>query len=133
MKGSCLPAKAKNQQTIDSHLASQTQHMLNVAVPRRANISRQTRTVLFTLLERSQDWHHGYRLMEQTGIASGTMYPMLIRLCEQGYLEAQWIRSVQDDRPPRHAYRLTPTGLALARMVQTNDLPPGDLGTGLVV
>lgn len=88
---------------------------------RRSNISKQTRTALLALLKRPQDWHYGYELMEQTGIASGTLYPMLIRLCDQGNLEARWVPSPHEGRPPRHAYRLTPSGLALARTIVPDD------------
>ena len=82
---------------------------------RRSNISKQTRVALAALLERPREWHYGYDLMERTGIASGTLYPMLIRLCDQGNLEARWVPSPHEGRPPRHAYRLTPSGLSLAR------------------
>ncbi len=91
---------------------------------RRSNISRQTRTALAALLEQPRDWHYGYDLMERTGIASGTLYPMLIRLCDQGNLEARWVPSPHEGRPPRHAYRLTASGLALAR-----DNAPGEAHT----
>ena len=47
-------------------------------MPRRANISRQTQSALLALLERPQEWRYGYELMERTGIASGTLYPMLV-------------------------------------------------------
>lgn len=99
-------------------------------MPRRPNISRQTRTALLALLGRPQDWHYGYELMEQTGIASGTLYPMLIRLCDQGHLEARWVPSPREGRPPRHAYRLTPAGLALARTIHPDDLPYANPGKG---
>jgi DNA-binding PadR family transcriptional regulator len=91
-------------------------------MPRRPNISKQTRTALLALLERPQDWRYGYELMELTGIASGTLYPMLIRLCDQGNLEAKWVPSPHESRPPRHAYRLTPSGMALARTIQPDDV-----------
>lgn len=102
-------------------------------MPRRANISRQTQTALLALLERPQEWRYGYELMGQTGIASGTLYPMLIRLSDQGHLEARWVPSSREGRPPRHAYRLTPTGLVLARTVQPDDLARADFGKGLAV
>lgn len=100
---------------------------------RPRNISKQTRAALSALLERPSDWHYGYDLMERTGLASGTLYPMLIRLCNQGNLEAKWLPSSQEGRPPRHAYRLTPSGVKLARNIPK----PADHGSehiqGLVV
>jgi PadR family transcriptional regulator, regulatory protein PadR len=102
-------------------------------MPRRSNISTQTRTALLALLERPQDWCYGYELMERTGIASGTLYPMLIRLCDQGNLEARWVPSPHEGRPPRHAYRLTPSGLALARTIPLDEVPHANLGKGLAL
>lgn len=100
-------------------------------MPRRANISRQTRNALLMLLKQPQEWHYGYELMEQTGIASGTLYPMLIRLCDQGHLEARWVPSAREGRPPRHAYRLTSSGLALARTIQPENPPTAHFTKGL--
>jgi DNA-binding PadR family transcriptional regulator len=100
---------------------------------RRSNISKQTRTALLALLERPQDWCYGYELMEWTGLASGTLYPMLIRLCDQGNLEARWVPSPHEGRPARHAYRLTPSGLALARTIKADEVPHANLGKGFAL
>ena len=90
---------------------------------RRKNISKQTGAVLMALLERPSDWHHGYDLMEKAGLASGTLYPMLMRLCDQGSLEAKWVSSPHEGRPARHAYRLTAAGLTMAQSVLSPDEP----------
>jgi DNA-binding PadR family transcriptional regulator len=82
---------------------------------RRRNISSQTQTLLAALLEAPQAWRHGYELSKLTGLKSGTLYPVLMRLGDQGLLESQWASSPQPGRPPRHVYRLTPAGAALAR------------------
>lgn len=71
---------------------------------------------------RPLEWRHGYEIMKLTGIKSGTLYPMLIRLHEQGHLETRWVPAVIEGRPPRHAYRLTPSGLKLARSINTSDV-----------
>jgi DNA-binding PadR family transcriptional regulator len=55
---------------------------------------------------------YGYDLARATGLASGTLYPILIRLEERGLLEARW---EMGEGRPRHVYRLTPDGLAYAR------------------
>jgi len=60
-------------------------------------------------------WRYGYDLSKDTGLSSGTLYPLLIRLSDQGLLESQWLEPERPGKPPRHAYRLTSTGLALAR------------------
>ena len=60
-------------------------------------------------------WWHGYELCQQAGIKSGTLYPLLIRLEAQQYLEAEWQQPAEAGRPPRHGYRLTAAGRQLAR------------------
>jgi len=54
-------------------------------------------------------------LSKRTGLKSGTLYPLLMRLSDRGLLEADWQEPAQVGRPPRHVYRLTPDGLAVAR------------------
>ena len=81
---------------------------------RAQNISPQTRLVLSTLANQPQAWQYGYDLSRETGIKSGTLYPLLMRLKDQRLLEAEGRQSLEPGRPPRHAYRLTSTGTALA-------------------
>src|ERR1700676_1743049 len=83
-------------------------------MPRKPNNSRQTRALLATFLDRSRTWRHGYDLSKETGLKSGTLYPVLMRLSEQGLLESRWEDPERPGLPPRHVYRLTPSGLALA-------------------
>lgn len=82
---------------------------------RRPNLSQQTRTALAAFLTQPQEWRYGYDIMRETGLKSGTLYPLLMRLRDQGFLEAAWRPSAKEGRPPRHAYRLTASGMALAR------------------
>jgi DNA-binding PadR family transcriptional regulator len=84
-------------------------------MPRKPNSSRQTRALLTALLERPQTWRHGYDISKETGLRSGTLYPLLVRLSEQGLLEQRWQEAERPGLPPRHVYRLTASGLALAR------------------
>lgn len=60
-------------------------------------------------------WQHGYELMKVTGLSSGTLYPLLMRMTDRGLVIAEWREPVRPGRPARHAYRLTATGIALAR------------------
>jgi DNA-binding PadR family transcriptional regulator len=73
--------------------------------------------LLETFSNQSQQWRHGYDLMKETGLLSGTLYPLLMRMTEQGLVEAEWREPVQLGRPARHVYRLTATGLALAKTI----------------
>jgi DNA-binding PadR family transcriptional regulator len=77
-------------------------------------LSPETLRVLESFVARPVDWRYGYELSRQTGLKSGTLYPILMRLEKYGLLEARWV-STQDGVPPRHTYRLTPNGLELAR------------------
>ncbi len=76
---------------------------------RRRTPSGQTLVVLELLADDPALWRHGYELSQKTGIASGTLYPLLMRLADRGYLESRW-EPTAAGRPPRHLYRLTPTG-----------------------
>src|SRR5215469_10481463 len=89
-------------------------------MPRKPNGSRQTRALLAAFLDRSQLWRHGYDLSNEVGIKSGTLYPLLMRLSEQGLLESRWQEAERPGLPPRHVYRLTARGLALAREQELN-------------
>jgi PadR family transcriptional regulator PadR len=77
--------------------------------------SPQTVALLGALMERPHTWTYGYDLSKQTGLKSGTLYPLLMRLSDRGFLEDGWQESQQRGSPPRHVYRLTPVGLELAR------------------
>lgn len=82
---------------------------------RKRAMSRHARALLAALLDARGRWSHGYELAARAGIKSGTLYPLLIRLEAQGYLEAEWQPPLASGRPPRHAYRLTAAGQRLAR------------------
>jgi PadR family transcriptional regulator, regulatory protein PadR len=81
--------------------------------------------LLAALSAQAQQWRHGYDLMKETGLMSGTLYPLLMRMTEQGLVEAEWREPAQPGRPPRHAYRLTAEGLALARATEDERSVPG--------
>ena len=78
-------------------------------------LSPHARMVLAVLLDAGGQWSHGYELARLANVKSGTLYPLLIRLEAQGYLEAEWQQPAEGGRPPRHAYRLTASGVQLAR------------------
>ncbi len=80
----------------------------------RAEFSAQTLSVLAALCDEPSRWRHGYALAKQTGLKSGTLYPILIRLADRGLMEACWQDEQPPGRPRRHLYRLTPEGLATA-------------------
>jgi DNA-binding PadR family transcriptional regulator len=83
-------------------------------VPRRPDASPQTLLVLAALLDGADAWQYGYDLSRRLGLRSGTLYPILVRLAERGCLETRWVEAERPGRPPRHTYRLTSAGRALA-------------------
>lgn len=82
--------------------------------------------LLEALATGGRQWRHGYDLMKETGLLSGTLYPLLMRMTGQGLVEAEWREPAQPGRPARHAYRLTIAGIAFAQAVAdgTSDLIP---------
>lgn len=55
-----------------------------------------------------KDECYGYEIRCDTGILSGTLYPILHRLEEEGYVRVRV--EPQDEAPPRRYYRLTNAG-----------------------
>ena len=76
--------------------------------------SPQTLEALAEFVERPREWKYGYDISRNTGLKSGTLYPILMRLSEHGLLETRW-ENVEPGKPPRHMYRLTAHGLQFAK------------------
>ena len=95
-----------------------------------ARFSAQTLAVLADLCATPSQWRHGYGIARDTGLKSGTLYPVLIRLTERGLVEACWEDEQPVGRPRRHLYRLTPKGLATATaslaQARSTDESPAD-------
>jgi PadR family transcriptional regulator PadR len=83
-------------------------------VAHRPEFSAQTLAVLAQLCATPSQWRHGYGIARDTGLKSGTLYPVLIRLADRGLVEARWEDEQPAGRPRRHLYRLTAEGLAAA-------------------
>ena len=60
---------------------------------------------------------YGLDLMHDTGLASGTLYPILVRLERAGWVASHWedIDPIAEGRPARRYYVLTPHGAEGAR------------------
>jgi PadR family transcriptional regulator PadR len=82
-----------------------------VKIPR---ISPQTLRILERFIEHPTAWRYGYELSRESGLKSGTLYPILMRLAKFSLLESKWV-TTEDGVPPRHTYRLTPKGVELVR------------------
>lgn len=82
---------------------------------RLRSFSKQTAALLGVLLEQPRKWRHGYELSNETGLKSGTLYPILMRLSDRGLLESKWQEAAEAGRPRRHMYKLSSAGIAAAR------------------
>ena len=88
--------------------------------------SPQAIAVLQALAAEPEEWRHGYELGQQVGLKAGSLYPILIRLCDRGLLEAEWETDTPAGRPPRHLYRLTAAGATLAAQLAPAPAPVPD-------
>ncbi len=82
-------------------------------------MSLQTLQVLEAFLDNPAEQLSGADVHQRCGIASGTLYPILLRLETAGWFVSQW-ESVDPSavgRPRRRLYRLTSTGLRQAAEV----------------
>src|ERR1700674_1901877 len=83
-------------------------------MPRSPSASPQTRLILDLLGRDPTNWHYGYNRSRRSGLKSGTLYPILVRLADRGWLETCWTAPERPGRPPRHTYRLTSDGARAA-------------------
>lgn len=76
-----------------------------------------TLKVLVSLLESPRDEMSGADIAKRSKLASGTLYPILLRLEKAGWLESRW--ETEDPqtmgRPRRRYYRVTGVGARQAR------------------
>lgn len=96
-------------------------HSGGVAEPLR-RITTPTRKVLAAFLDDPSGEHYGLDIASVTGLRSGSLYPILGRLEDHGWLTSRWedVDPAEEGRPRRRYYRLTPDGVAMAKAaVQT--------------
>jgi DNA-binding PadR family transcriptional regulator len=79
-------------------------------------ISPQSARVLAGFLAAPDVWRYGHQAVRATGLARGTVYPMLRRFADAGWLEVQYETHDPTVRHrPRIYYRLTADGRVAAR------------------
>lgn len=95
--------------------------------------SPQTYRLLLEMLKRPQAEHFGLDLARSTGLASGTLYPILMRLEKMNWLTSDWedIDPKVEGRPPRRYYKFDGNGVrnaeAYVRDMQPQTAPSGAL------
>ena len=82
-------------------------------------MSLQTLRVLEAFLENPTQELAGADVQKRGQLASGTLYPILLRLESAGWFVSRWeaVDPSHVGRPRRRLYRLTPSGLARASEV----------------
>ena len=77
---------------------------------------RLTHTTTLVLQALLDEHHHGFDIMDVTGLPSGTVYPLLRRLAREGLVTSRWEKPAvarSEQRPPRRYYQLTSQGEAV--------------------
>src|SRR4051794_12365543 len=95
-----------------------------MGMPARPDSSPQTQAVLRALHDHPAEWRYGYDISRETGLSSGTLYPILGRLADRGLLTTQWEDDPPEGRPRRHLYRLTAEGAARASELRQRAAAP---------
>jgi DNA-binding PadR family transcriptional regulator len=96
-------------------------------------LSEQSVAVVLALGKAPTAWRYGYDLCRELDLKAGSMYPILMRLADRGLLETKWDSDALPGRPPRHLYRLTGPGRALATELATlagTETPAGTRRSG---
>ena len=88
-------------------------------------ITCPTLKVLGTLLSSPRDELSGAEVARVTNLASGTLYPILLRLEDAGWLQSRWERENPSElgRPRKRLYSVTAAGARKAHAVH-KDLGP---------
>lgn len=84
---------------------------------REPRLSHQTLKVFALLLEAPREPFSGADIVRRTGMLSGTLYPILMRLEKAGWLTSKWeeLDPAAVGRPRKRLYRLTGLGYNKAR------------------
>jgi len=89
------------------------------ATPRAAlRMTLQTQLVLRAMLAEPAAESYGLQLCAETGLPAGTIYPILARLEQAGWVRSNWedpCAHVAEGRPRRRYYLLTSDGAEQAR------------------
>jgi DNA-binding PadR family transcriptional regulator len=75
-------------------------------------LSHQALKVLNVFLEHPKEPLAGSDILKRTGMLSGTLYPILMRLERAGWLESKWeeLEPSEMGRPRKRLYRISPHG-----------------------
>ena len=80
--------------------------------------------------------HHGFDVMDATGLPSGTVYPILRRLDAEGCVRSKWEKeglARKEQRPPRRYYELTAGGRHMAGEAKSKAIAMAHAGKRLLI
>jgi DNA-binding PadR family transcriptional regulator len=77
-------------------------------------LTRQTMVILSILMENGEPVA-GSAIATASRLASGTLYPILIRLEEAGWIRSEWEDKEKGSKPRRRLYSVTGLGIKRAR------------------
>jgi PadR family transcriptional regulator, regulatory protein PadR len=88
---------------------------------KRVRVSRHMLRVLKMMVEKPRTPYSGADIAREIGIGSGTLYPLLQRLENAGWLKSEWeeVQPASVGRPRRRLYKLTGRGHAEAARALT--------------
>lgn len=80
-------------------------------------ITTPTRKVLAVFMNAPGDEHYGLDIADTAGLKSGSLYPILARLEDHGWLTSRWedLNPSDEGRPRRRYYKITADGINLAK------------------
>jgi DNA-binding PadR family transcriptional regulator len=92
-------------------------------------LSHTTLRVLRVFLEQPTSSLAGSDIWRETGVLSGTLYPILSRLEKAGWLKSEWeqLDPSLEGRPRKRLYRLTGVGARNAKQA-LRDVVPAQVG-----
>lgn len=91
-------------------------------------LSRQTIAILGTLMSRPSDELSGADIAKRTNVASGTLYPILFRLEEVGWLTSRWEAGDPKTlgRPRRRYYKISAEGVRRVAAIRSELTPSSE-------
>jgi DNA-binding PadR family transcriptional regulator len=84
---------------------------------RKRELSRAALNVLASFMREPAEPHYGLQLISDCGVKAGSLYPILQRFEDDGWIEGTWeeVDPREEKRPRRRYYRLTGLGQQAAR------------------
>jgi DNA-binding PadR family transcriptional regulator len=82
---------------------------------REPTLTKQTMLVLSILVQSADAAVAGSTIAAKSRLASGSLYPILIRLEQAGWITSEWERDDHSAKPRRRLYSITALGIRRAR------------------